>query len=238
MKVALVCIAKDEDHYIKEWVDYHKKLGFDKIFIYQNFWRCSLEDDILEKIEFDIEYPQMRAYNEFILKYREEYDWVAFLDVDEFIVLKKHRNIKHLIDNYGNYGAAIGINWVFFGDNGLDKVENGNYSVIERFTKRQIGVDKHIKSIVNLKYGNYMEPHNPNANIVDTNLHLFVGPWNEKGDDNWVQINHYFCKTREEFHHKIQKGGPNGTAKSWGSFDAYNKNDIEDLTALNFYKKK
>lgn len=39
MKTALVCIAKDEDDYLKEWVDYHLRIGFDEIFVYQNNWR-------------------------------------------------------------------------------------------------------------------------------------------------------------------------------------------------------
>lgn len=39
MKTALVCIAKDEDHYIAEWIKYHTKLGFDEIFVYENSWR-------------------------------------------------------------------------------------------------------------------------------------------------------------------------------------------------------
>jgi hypothetical protein len=30
MKVALVCIAKDEDHYVQEWLSYHSK--FDRPF--------------------------------------------------------------------------------------------------------------------------------------------------------------------------------------------------------------
>ena len=37
MRTALVCIAKWEDT-IEEWCNYHLKLGFDKIFIYQNDW--------------------------------------------------------------------------------------------------------------------------------------------------------------------------------------------------------
>lgn len=34
MKSAIVCIAKNEDHYIDEWIKYHLKLGFAKIFVY------------------------------------------------------------------------------------------------------------------------------------------------------------------------------------------------------------
>ena len=39
MDVALVCIAKNEDNYIQEWIDYHLKLGFNDIHIFQNDWR-------------------------------------------------------------------------------------------------------------------------------------------------------------------------------------------------------
>lgn len=34
MKTALVCIAKNEDNYIDEWIEYHLMLGFDRIFVY------------------------------------------------------------------------------------------------------------------------------------------------------------------------------------------------------------
>lgn len=34
MKTALVCIAKNEDHYIDEWLKYYLKLGFADIFIF------------------------------------------------------------------------------------------------------------------------------------------------------------------------------------------------------------
>jgi hypothetical protein len=34
MKTALVSIAKNEDNYLKEWVDYNLYLGFNDIFIY------------------------------------------------------------------------------------------------------------------------------------------------------------------------------------------------------------
>lgn len=42
MKVALVCIAKDEDNYIKEWINYHLSIGFSKIYVYQNDWNFDI----------------------------------------------------------------------------------------------------------------------------------------------------------------------------------------------------
>lgn len=34
MKTAIVCIAKNEDNYINEWIKYHTKLGFDYVCVY------------------------------------------------------------------------------------------------------------------------------------------------------------------------------------------------------------
>ena len=36
MNTAICCIAKYENRYLKEWVDYHMELGFDQIFIFDN----------------------------------------------------------------------------------------------------------------------------------------------------------------------------------------------------------
>ena len=68
MKVALVCIAKDEDNYIQEWIKYHKEIGFDDIFIYENNWRSGINQTNVKTIPFDGSCMQLRAYNDFIQK--------------------------------------------------------------------------------------------------------------------------------------------------------------------------
>jgi hypothetical protein len=240
MKVALVCIAKNEDPYIDEWVSYHLKLGFDKIFVYENNWRFSGDNhnDSVIKIPFDGECKQMESYHNFIRTFGQEYDWAAFFDVDEFLVLKKHKNIQEFIGEYNEYDC-VSINWVLFGDNGLDSVQNDDYSVLNRFTKRQIGVDQHVKTILNLRSHNpiFHTPHSPsNLTWVDTNHQKGGGPLNSNGDDSIAQINHYFCKTKEEFISKISRGRSDiGTFRTIDDFIPHNHNSIEDLTAFKFY---
>lgn len=39
MKSLLLCIAKDEDLYLAEWLAYHTKLGFTNICVIQNNWQ-------------------------------------------------------------------------------------------------------------------------------------------------------------------------------------------------------
>jgi hypothetical protein len=236
MRVALVCIAKNEDPYIQEWIDYNKKLGFDDIFIYQNDWRWDGESENVHKFVIDGKSKQREAYNHFIKNYRKEYDWVAFFDVDEFLVLKKHENIQSFISDYLNY-PAIGINWVLFGDSGY-KTINNEYGVVKRFTMRKSTIDQHVKCIVKISEGLTMDIHNPNHSWYDTEGKVHTGPFNMNGKNDVAQINHYFTKTEEEFLLKCDRGRADITNKrTINEFYQNNFNDIEDLTAFKFFNE-
>lgn len=250
MNLALVCIAKNEDNYINEWILYNKFLGFDKIFIYQNNWRLDpkildIFGNILHCIEFDGEFQQISAYNHFISNFSSEFDWAAFIDCDEFIYLKKHDNIKNFIEDYSKC-EAISINWALFGDNGHNTVRLNNYSLLERFTKRQKEVCPQVKNLIRLhpkvkgrsikKKSIKMRIHHPSGlKSYDTNMNRVIGPWNSLGDYNVAQINHYFCKTFEEFALKSSRGRADSRGKrSVNDFYSHNFNEVDDYGALNF----
>ena len=235
MKVALVCIAKNEDNYIKEWYDYHMKIGFDDIIVYQNDWECNITEPNLIKYRVDGKNKQLFCYNNFITEHQGKYDWVAFFDVDEFLVLKKHKNVKEFIKDYEDY-PGIGINWVFFGDNNHNGVID-DYSVISRFIKREKKVNNHVKSIVKLTPELRMLVHNPsNTVIVDTNKCAFKSSFSPKQYDDIAQLNHYFTKTKEEFIKKVERGRADAEFKrNYNEFNVHNINEVDDFTAHNFY---
>jgi hypothetical protein len=237
MRVALVCIAKNEDDYIEEWINYHLKLGFSKIYIYENNWRCSVKNDNIVKIPYDGEVAQTWAYNDFIQKYRNNFDWVGFLDVDEFLCLKQDNNVIDFLSRFNEY-SGVGVNWYLFGNNNHTKKQVG-LGVLERFTKRQKYADQHIKSFINLnKVNNFsMLVHNPSLAIVNQEFNYFSGPFCKDCKTHLAQINHYFVKSFEEFKLKVERGRADTTQKrSLNEFDGHNFNDVEDFTALNFYK--
>jgi hypothetical protein len=123
MNIALVCIAKNEDHYIDEWLQYHFGIGFFKTFVYQNNWRYAGDKtqygDKVEWIEFDGEVQQLPAYNDFLYGRGEGFDFAAFIDVDEFIVLNKDPDISTFLEDYTDE-YAVGLNWKVFGDSNLE----------------------------------------------------------------------------------------------------------------------
>lgn len=254
-KVVLVAIAKNEDNYIEEWIQYYLKLGVDDIYVYQNNWRInpSLTEKYtqLHVIPFDGDFKQLEAYNHFIKNYSKNYGWGMFFDVDEFLALKKYNNIKDWLINYKSYGA-VGVNWRLFGDNGLEKVIDNNYSVIKRFTKADKNMYPLIKTIINFNKPHpkayfFGDPHHikvswdSNYTINTKKTGYIRGPKNYNYTDPDVQLNHYFCKTLDEFMtNKALKGSATCAKNSdkTRGFVLHNKNDIDDFTAKNFFENK
>ena len=235
IKVALVVVAKSEDYYLDEWLDYNYKLGFDKIIMYQNDWRTDIERPFLEKREWDGKAVQLPVYNSF-LHTNTEYDWVAFVDCDEFIVLKKHNNIKEFINNYKDITQVIGLNWVMYGSWGiLNRTSN---SLLKTFTNRNYNTNHHIKVIVNCKSNNTMIlPHNTDNLSMDTNGHRFNGPFNPNGPMDVAYINHYHSKTKEDWMDRCKRGRVDCNIQhdpnQWDR-EVNNDIDIVDMSAYNF----
>jgi adenylate kinase family enzyme len=237
-----MCIAKDEDHYIEEWCNYHLKLGFDDIIIYQNDWKCKINHPNIILVDFPGKHKQVKSYNDFISKYKNDYDWVAFIDCDEFIHLKKHSNIKEFILEYHNE-FGISMNWYMFGSNNKLVRDNENKnSLIKQFTFRDKDVNHHIKTLLNLKSESTMSlPHNPSNKLMDTNRNFFRGPFNPNGPTDIIQLNHYYYKTYEDWLILCNRGQsdytPTKTPKIWLN-NIHVSCDVEDCGVYNFMYKK
>jgi hypothetical protein len=239
MKLALVAIAKDEDKYLKEWIDHYKKLGFDQIYLYENNYRSNINDSSMLKIPCDGECKQGYAYNHFIQNHSSSYNWAAFFDIDEFLVLKKHSNIKDFIYEYGFDAHSLAINWIFFGNNFIEDYDPSNNSLINRFKMRQKKVNEHIKSIIKLEPNiSMINPHHANVQWKDTNGNFGTGPFNHNGTDDVVQLNHYVCKTKHEYMEKVMRGRADvPVSRSIEEFEGMNYNEIEDLFLFNKNQK-
>lgn len=164
MKVVICAIAKKENLYINDWAKYHLELGFDDIYVYDNndsdydSVKNYIEESIKDKVHFidakDKRTYQVEAYNTFYSNY--EFDWCAFIDIDEFINLKKGQNIKDFLSNekFKNVDSVI-LNWKVYGDNDLIERDT-NIPVWESFTKVSEKYLKnrgffHVKNIVSSK---------------------------------------------------------------------------------------
>ena len=245
MRTAVVCIAKNEDRYIKEWAEYHLKLGFTSVYINQNNWRCDLEMPNVFKGIIDGKARQIACYNKFLRK-QKSYDWVAFIDVDEFIVLSKHSNITEFIEwmlaTHGPTEAMV-LYWTFFGDNGI-KEDDGSKGTLKRFTKRGES-NRHYKSIINgkIKNARFINPHEGNKPAKDISgkapVRMSVPNIAGSYPVDVAKINHYYSKTRKEFEKKVARGRADVTHKRKSSNAEFeksqkNQNIFDDFEARNF----
>ena len=73
------------------------------------------------------------------------HQWIAFIDLDEFIVLKKHNCIMDLLATVNNSAAGLALNWYMFDFNG--EIEYRPAPLTKRFQRREKNVNQHIKTI-------------------------------------------------------------------------------------------
>lgn len=247
-KITLATLAHKDELYLQEWIDYHLKLGFDDIHIFQNNWRWEgyTPNDKVHLHEYDgVSYKsnepiwvrniQAKCFTEFGRKYCSEYEWCAFFDVDEFLVLKQCNTVKDLIKDYEEHSCLV-INWSMFGDNGVTEFNERYTSQLKRFTKRQNSLHNQFKSICKLTPTIEHQIHWTTGEWVDTNFKRGNGPFNYDANDNIAQLNHYYVRSYPEFLIKKERGGVDdvNTKKPIETFVNNNFNEVEDTLARDF----
>lgn len=232
MRTLLCAVGRMENDNIREWVEYNKNIGFTNICLYDN--NHDGEQDFHDVISdyIDSGYVilkdyrnrivcQLEAYTECYSEYGNEYDWIAFFDVDEFIEIKINNNInEYLSQNMFENFCAIKINWLVYGDN--DMLYNDGRPVLERFKyPNPIYKDESNVTIKSIIRGNqkintgeggfvFLNPHT-------TDLYPCCNNCGEEGYfyDSLVKINydrallkHYTTKTAREYCDKIKRKFP------------------------------
>lgn len=142
MKVAIIACVKQEELYIQEWLDWHFSIGVDHIYLADNNdydypvkLSSIIQDNRVTILNYNEVHPvQVPCYNDIFQEFGDLYDWVAFIDIDEFIHLPfNDNNLKQYLENVPSHIFKIGINWKRYGDNGLIYYEDK--PVQERFTQ-------------------------------------------------------------------------------------------------------
>lgn len=240
MKVSVCVIAKMENLYIREFVEYYKALGFDKIYLYDNNdVNGEKFDDVIGDYINDsfvdvtnyrgLTVCQTKAYQDCYEKHSNDCDWLLYCDVDEFlrIVDEGVNDISSFVsqDKFKDYGIIV-LNWLCYGDNGLVRYDKRKLN--ERFTKHiyPITFEKgykfpenfHIKSLIRTKQEVQWiggTPHIPfKNNLKACNAEGVecknTSPFNVFSYKS-AYLKHFVTKTIEEFILiKARRGYPDG----------------------------
>lgn len=156
-KYALVVCARWETRYIREWLLYHRSIGFDHVYLY-----CNDDDpgELSEEVRpfssgaspyvtfrhWPNQGQQRAMYLHFLQNDRHSAEWIMFLDIDEFLCLRGLNNIDTFMNSLPAAWDAVYFNWVYFGTSGFAERPDG--SVLLQYTKREPVINPYTKVLI------------------------------------------------------------------------------------------
>lgn len=220
-RICIVAILKNEQPFLDEWLFYHRLLGVDHFFLYDDDPCFPLNSFLKHHIAYvtiinwhgqDKNIPgksnQTKAYEHATLNYIKEYEWVAFIDGDEFIVLPAWEdNMTKFLDEFDN-AHSVSLNWHVFGHNGYYEYPEG--LITASLTRRMNIPSSNIKTISRTK--NILSIDSAHfcrlrsGQRVDTNHKRYTDDDMYEGKSARAHINHYQCRCFKHWMARFDRG--------------------------------
>lgn len=250
--VALALFVKDEFSDIAGWVAWHAALGVKTFFIFDDHssdgtWeilqaaakcydiRLKRTDPIKQP---DFYYRQKDSFLEAAMECRHQFDWLGFLDGDEYLYLRHFDNLPEFLRGF-KHADAIAFSWRIHGSS--NRVVRPKLPTVEVFTQHsteELGDNVLVKSFVRPeKMGtDYGTPHwfdvateryaRPSGKYVESANSVQQIEWSH------AFVMHYICRSMEHYIQRIKRRLNVDLTDSSGYWDHFNRNDVTDLEPL------
>ena len=253
-KLSIVCIEKYEAPYIKEWVDFHLNIGVDRIYIYDNESPDGMKQILDPYIQsgqvvytyFPGKARHLDAFNDAIAKYKMKTKYMAFIDVDEFLLPEnKGDDLVTLIEKImkkNPRSGGVAINWRMYGSSGYEQMPEG--LVTEHYLYRGDSYAKGndcIKTVAIPRYIRvYTHTHSPvyvtGFNNVNEDGKVLIGWSNPVNRTKYLRLNHYFTKSKAEWIERRSRRrsdcADDNNVRTIEEFYEHDHNDIYDPIML------
>lgn len=220
-KLAVCAVFQNEDFFLKEWLEFHKLMGVEHFYLYNNLSTDSYQEilspyikaGVVSLVDWPVESHnqqeylnllQLPVYNHALEIAKHEAEWIAFIDLDEFLFPIHHSNLIALLENYRSF-AGLAVNWQLYGTSWLQNLPD-NGLIIENLILKA-PTDYHsnqiIKMIVQPTYVKTIDnPHffkyYKGCYAVDSAGRILPdGVAGQPVNVETVRINHYWCGTYE-----------------------------------------
>jgi hypothetical protein len=261
-ELVICAVFQNEDFFLKEWIEFHKLMGVQHFYLYNNLstdqYLQVLQPYIaageVELFDWPIEvynqsdylhHLQIPVYKHALQIVKETAKWAAFIDLDEFLFPVHHPDLVSLLKEYG-YFAGLVVNWQAYGTGGVHALPPFGLITESLVWKAPTEAEGHhmVKSIVQPLLV---------ADIVDPHSFFFIDPYfaaNSNGVPikpgsgrhpfiavDKVRINHYWFGTRDWFvNNKIPRRTKWGLVVTPESIDPLiaTCNQVKDEAILRF----
>ncbi len=235
--LAACAFFQNEAPYLKEWIEYHRIQGVEHFYLYNNGSTDNYLEVLTPYIAQNVveltDWPcapsvqawmsdQMKAYNHCIKQCKDDVQWLAVIDIDEFIVPLDRENLVAFLKDYDSKPevGAIKINWQLYGTSNLPCIPPGKLMIESLIFKAPWnyypaanGVMKMPKDIDNAQVKSVVRPRAVKKfqiHIVDEHYPGFYSIPREHIDAcrqpiqvDRICINHYWTRA-EDFLHTVK----------------------------------
>ncbi len=219
--LSVCAIFQNEADYLKEWIEYHKLLGVEHFWLYNN----RSTDHYLEVLEPYIEigevelidwpyvdYPacQLTAYADGITKATDTTYWLAIIDIDEFLVPQQCDDMITFLQEFEKFSQIL-INWQLFGTSNIQSLPK-DALIIEALTYKfptyfnsYWSSNSFVKAIVKPNHVSFPITSSHYCNLLPGYLSIdgakkVVPPFSLANINILrIQLNHYWFRTLDFF---------------------------------------
>jgi glycosyl transferase family 92 len=217
--LSIVAIYRDEAVYLREWIEFHRMVGVERFFLYDNFsvddHRAVLAPYVDAGTVVIHDWPvfpgQLPAYDDALGRHGRESRWIAFIDLDEFLFSPTGESLPTVLRDYEQHPGVLA-NWAIFGSSGHQTRPSG--LVIENYVRRAPPDEgpQQSKTILDParaeRCGGAHWFHYKQGSAVDE-LHRPV-PYGRTASLAFdrLRVNHYYSKSIEEGKQKLARRAP------------------------------
>jgi len=229
--LSVCAIYKNEARYLQEWLEFHRLVGVERFYLYDNGSTDAhldvigpyVDEGVVVLREWPLPHGQHAAYDDCLREHWTESRWIAFFDVDEFLFSPTRKALPDVVRAYERHPGLV-VNVIPFGTSGHRDPPEG--LVIENYTQRIRHPPRTVKSIVDPRratrcwgahHFRYLQATYRVGDVgldrmvyldvypVDENQHVVDPDHTRDFTSSILRLNHYFTKSENEYRAKWAK---------------------------------
>ncbi|PTQ70208.1 glycosyltransferase family 92 protein [Celeribacter persicus] len=266
--IAIVLIVRNEERHIGEWGRFHRKAGVRHFYVYDNGsmdgtlvqlvaavgienvsvipWHQKLRDGAGVEI-----HNQVLAYAHAVANFGDQFRWMSFIDVDEFLVPKSAETLPECLMHLEGE-VNISLPWHMFGRNGFEEAPEGG--IVANYTRRHPDPMSPLKGMCNFKMivdpchvtglkVHSIETDGSAESVNDKGVRASASDRKKPGfySADHIQLNHYYTRSNSELQAKIARGSnmtqneADHMRRVMRKVDQIEAESVEDLVAKRWF---
>ncbi|CRX38914.1 glycosyltransferase family 92 protein [Estrella lausannensis] len=210
--LAATIVFQNEAPWLKEWIEYHKLVGVEHFYLYNNLSTDDYDSVLKPYIDSGevelIDWPfaheegkegswikvQTDAINDAVSRAKDKAKWLAIVDADEFIVPVKHDSLPAFLKAYDKVVpklSQISIKWVMFGTSYVEKIPEDKL-MTEMLTMNSGRTPSSLFKVI-------VKPKDVTGCGTSHYCGLSKGRKWESAPFEFAQINHYWTRDEDYF---------------------------------------